>query len=526
MEGDPLRFLLFYKAAMKNHRPRPITLVILDGWGYREEPEANAIAAAHKPNWDHLWKTCPHTLLSGSGRCVGLPDGQMGNSEVGHLNMGAGRIVYQDFSRIDLAIEQGDFFRNKILIEALTLAKKNNKAVHLMGLLSPGGVHSHEKHIHAMLKLAAEQNVSNVYIHAFLDGRDTPPKSAESSLASLNALCESLHCGKIVSLIGRYYAMDRDNRWDRIEKAYDLLVLGKAEYHAANAKEGLLNAYERGETDEFVKPTSIHPVTINDGDSVIFMNFRSDRAREITRAFTDPNFDGFVREKWPKLATFTCLSEYDARFSLPVAFPPQALNHIFADIISNLGLKQLRIAETEKYAHVTFFFNGGVESPYPGEDRILIPSPNVATYDLKPEMSAIELTTRLVDEIQSKQYDVIICNFANPDMVGHSGDFAATVKAIETIDACLGKISKALQEVGGELLITADHGNAEMMFDSETNQPHTAHTTDPVPFIYQGRPAHIAIENGKLSDIAPTLLYLLNIPKPSEMTGKNLVKLP
>ena len=516
---------------MNNHRPRPITLIILDGWGYREDPEANAIAAAHKPNWDHLWKTCPHTLLSGSGRCVGLPEGQMGNSEVGHLNMGAGRIVYQDFSRIDLAIEQGDFFQNTVLIQALDLAKNNNKALHIMGLLSPGGVHSHEKHIHAILKLAAKKQVSDVYIHAFLDGRDTPPRSAETSLTSLNALCESLGCGQIISLIGRYYAMDRDNRWDRIQQAYDLLVSGKADYHATNAKEGLRLAYERGETDEFVKPTSIHPtgvtpITINDGDSIIFMNFRSDRAREITRAFTDPNFNDFVRKKWPQLGTFACLSEYDSRFSLPVAFPPQTLNHIFADIISKRGLKQLRIAETEKYAHVTFFFNGGIESPYPGESRILIPSPNVATYDLQPEMSAMELTTRLVHEIHSKQYDVIICNFANSDMVGHSGDFAATVKAIETIDICLGKISHALQEVGGELLITADHGNAEKMFDCETNQPHTSHTSDPVPFIYQGRPAQIAIQNGKLSDIAPTLLYLLNIPKPAEMTGKNLVNLP
>jgi 2,3-bisphosphoglycerate-independent phosphoglycerate mutase len=516
---------------MNNHRPRPITLVILDGWGYREDPEANAILAAHKPNWDRLWQSYPHTILSGSGQCVGLPEGQMGNSEVGHLNMGAGRIVYQDFSRIDLAIQQGDFFQNAVLIQALNQAKKNNKAVHIMGLLSPGGVHSHEQHIHAMVKLAAKQQVQHVYIHAFLDGRDTPPQSATTSLESLMKLCESLHCGQIASLVGRYYAMDRDNRWDRIQLAYDLLVMGRSEYQAETATEGLALAYARGETDEFVKPTCIHaknksPIAINDGDSVIFMNFRSDRAREITRAFTDPDFTGFTREKWPTLSSFTCLSEYDARHTLPVAFPPQSLDHIFSDVVSKRGLKQLRIAETEKYAHVTFFFNGGVETPFPGEDRVLIPSPiSIATYDLQPEMSAPELTARLVKEIKSEQYDVIICNFANPDMVGHTGNFSATVKAIETIDICLGKIAAAIQEVGGELLITADHGNAEKMFDHETNQPHTAHTTDPVPFIYIGRSAHIAIQDGKLSDIAPTLLYLMDIPQPQEMTGKNLLRL-
>jgi 2,3-bisphosphoglycerate-independent phosphoglycerate mutase len=515
---------------MTTHRPHPITLIILDGWGYREDTEANAIAAANKPNWDHLWKTCPHTLLSGSGPCVGLPAGQMGNSEVGHLNMGAGRIVYQDFSRIDLAIQDGDFFKNQTLLNALQQAKSNKKAVHIMGLLSPGGVHSHEQHIYALLKLAAAQQTTDVYLHVFLDGRDTPPRSAMASIESLDTLCKSLSCGQIVSIVGRYYAMDRDNRWDRIQKAYDLLVQGKSNYQADTAREGLLLAYERGENDEFVMPTSIHtkdspPISINDGDSVIFMNFRADRARQITRVFTERDFNGFKREKWPQLGSFTCLSEYDARFALPVAFQPQALNHIFAQVISELGLKQLRIAETEKYAHVTFFFNGGVEAPYPGEDRILIPSPNVATYDLQPEMSAKELTTQLVDKILSKQYDVIICNFANPDMVGHTGNFAATVQAIETIDVCLGSIVKALKETGGELLITADHGNAEKMFDSKTNQAHTSHTTDPVPFIYVGRAAEIDAENGKLSDIAPTLLYLLGIPQPQEMTGKKLVNL-
>ena len=513
---------------MNNYHP--LTLIILDGWGYREDTKDNAIAAAHKPTWDRIWSTYPHTLLSGSGRCVGLPEGQMGNSEVGHLNMGAGRIVYQDFTRIDLAIQEGAFFKNTTLINALDLAKKNKKAVHVLGLLSPGGVHSHERHLHALIELAARQQITDLNIHAFLDGRDTPPLSAMPSITALDTLCQRLHCGRIASLIGRYYAMDRDKRWDRIQQAYDLLVLGKADYHAAAPAEALQLAYTRGETDEFVKATSIHPdnalpATIQAGDVVIFMNFRSDRAREITQAFVDPQFDGFVREKHPHLGSFVCLSEYDPRFKLPVVFAPQPLNNLLADCISNHGWKQLRIAETEKYAHVTFFFNGGVEQPYPGEDRILIPSPAVATYDLQPEMSAPALTARLIEEIQKKQHDVIICNFANPDMVGHTGDFAATVKAIETIDFCLEKIIFALKSVGGELLITADHGNAEKMFDHQTNQAHTAHTSDPVPFIYIGRPAKIVQSDGKLSDIAPTMLYLLGLPQPTEMTGKKIVSL-
>lgn len=515
---------------MKKNFPRPLTLIILDGWGYREDDEDNAIAKAQKPNWDQLWKNYPHALIEGSGRAVGLPHGQMGNSEVGHLNIGAGRIVHQDLTRIDSAIESGEFFQNATLMDALKLAKKTNKAVHVMGLLSPGGVHSHEKQIHAMIEFAAQQKVPSLYIHAFLDGRDTPPKSAMSSLEKVTALCHQLKCGQIASLIGRYYAMDRDKRWERIEEAYDLLVEGKADYQAMNAELGLKLAYERGENDEFVRATSIHPnnsppVTINDGDVVIFMNFRSDRAREITQAFIDPDFQGFVRKKWPKLSAYVCLSEYDKRFPAQIAFQPQSLTNIFADYVSRLGLKQLRIAETEKYAHVTFFFNGGIELPYPGEDRVLIPSPKVATYDLQPEMSAPELTDRLIQEIKSDRYDVIICNFANPDMVGHTGSFKAAVQAIETIDGCLGKIISALQGVGGEALITADHGNAEQMFDKQTNQPHTAHTSDPVPFIYIGRKAEISEKNGKLSDISPTMLYLMHIPQPQEMTGKSLVKL-
>lgn len=517
---------------MTNNLPHPIVLIILDGWGHRETIEANAIAAAHKPNWDHLWKTYPHCLISGSGRCVGLPEGQMGNSEVGHLNMGAGRIVYQDFTRIDAAIENGEFFTNKILVDALAQAKKTEKSVHIMGLLSPGGVHSHERHFFATLTLAANMQLSApVYLHPFLDGRDTPPRSALASLQKLDDLCKKTRCGKIASLIGRYYAMDRDNRWERIQKAYDLLVEGKANYHAPDAVQGLELAYARGENDEFVQATAIHPndsapVTINDGDVVIFINFRSDRAREITQAFIDPNFDGFIRNKKPNLGTYVCLSEYDSRYPTPVAFPPQSLNNILAAYLSEHGLHQLRIAETEKYAHVTFFFNGGVEQPYTGEERVLIPSLKIPTYDLQPEMSAFEITDRLVKEINSNRYNVIICNFANADMVGHTGNFTATVKAIETIDQCLGKIINALQKVGGEALITADHGNAEMMFDKISNQPHTAHTSDPVPFLYVGRKAMITNENnGKLSDIAPTILYLLNLPKPAEMTGESLLKL-
>lgn len=514
---------------MKKNHPHPLLLIILDGWGYREETDSNAIAAAHKPNWDFIWKHYPHTLISGSGQCVGLPQGQMGNSEVGHLNMGAGRIVHQDLTRIDAAIESGDFFTNDVLVSAINKAKASQNAVHIMGLLSPGGVHSHEEHIEALVELLAKLQAPPVYIHAFLDGRDTPPRSAAPSIAALEKKCHDLQCGHIVSLIGRYYAMDRDKRWDRIQKAYELLVQGQAPFKAKLAQDALAQAYARGENDEFVQATSIpvqgNTVMIEDGDVLIFMNFRADRARELTEAFIIADFKGFIRSKWPQLGEFVCLSEYDARYASPIAFPPQAITHIFADCISQAGLKQLRIAETEKYAHVTFFFNGGVETPFPGEDRVLIPSPAVATYDLQPEMSAPLLTQRLISEIKKQNYDVIICNFANPDMVGHSGNFPATVKAIETIDKCLGEILSIIIETDGELLITADHGNAEQMFDYVTNQAHTAHTSDPVPFLYVGRKATIAKENGKLSDISPTMLYLLGLPQPKEMTGQTLLKL-
>jgi 2,3-bisphosphoglycerate-independent phosphoglycerate mutase len=515
---------------MQGHHPKPFLLLILDGWGYRQNPEANAIAAAHKPHWDALWQHYPHTVISGSGCSVGLPDGQMGNSEVGHLNMGAGRVIQQDLTRIDATITNQDFFTHPLLITLLDEARNAHKAVHLLGLLSPGGVHSHENHLHALVQLAAQRKVTSLYVHAFLDGRDTPPQSALASLAKLDSVCKTHHCGQIASLIGRYYAMDRDQRWDRVKKAYELLTAGTADYSATTAQQGLELAYRRGETDEFVAATTVHaenqqPITIAQGDVVIFMNYRADRARELTEAFVKPDFTGFMRKKRPALAHFVTLTEYDKRFDVPVVFPPTALTNTLPEYLSKLGLKQLRIAETEKYAHVTFFFNGGMEKPYPGEERILVPSPKVATYDLKPEMSAPELTAQLVQEIKKGRHDVIIANFANADMVGHSGNFAATVKAIETIDDCLGKIIAALQEVGGEGVITADHGNAECMFDPQTQQPHTAHTNLPIPFLYVGRPALICKENGVLSDIAPTLLYLMGLTPPSEMTGESLVKL-
>jgi 2,3-bisphosphoglycerate-independent phosphoglycerate mutase len=509
---------------------RPLVLIILDGFGHRDTTDANAIATANTPHLDKLLEEYPHTFISGSGRCVGLPEGQMGNSEVGHLNMGAGRIVHQDLTRIDLAIENGDFFSNPALVTAMNQAKQTGKAVHVMGLLSPGGVHSHENHLFALAEMGAKQGLSQLYFHPFLDGRDTPPKSAMASLRKLDSLCRTLGNCRIASLIGRYYAMDRDKRWERVQCAYRLLTEGVAPFQADSAEDALALAYARGETDEFVQATSIQDLNdtkgiIQDGDVIIFANFRADRARELTEAFINPEFQGFHRQVSPQLSDFVCLSEYDSRFKAAVAFPPQPMTHLLADCLSEAGLTQLRIAETEKYAHVTFFFNGGVERPYPGEERILIPSPKVATYDLKPEMSAPELTQKLVEAIRSARYDVIICNYANADMVGHSGDFQAAVKAIEAIDQSLGLIKQAIAETGGEMIITADHGNAEQMFDYQTNQPHTAHTSDPVPFIFVGRKAIIIKTDGKLSDIAPTMLYLLNLPKPSEMTGNSLVKL-
>ena len=505
--------------------PRPIALLILDGFGHKETDQYNAINQANTPNLDHYFANYAHTFISGSGHDVGLPDGQMGNSEVGHLNIGCGRMVPQDLTRIDDEIANHHFCKNVVLSNALQNAKKSGCAVHILGLLSDGGVHSHINHILAMIDCAHQQDLDQqLFLHAFLDGRDTPPKSALPFLQQI----ENQGYAKIASITGRYYAMDRDNRWERVQTAYDMLTLGKTDFMAKNTEAGLAAAYARNENDEFVKPTIIKNnfKTINDGDIVIFMNFRSDRARQLTRAFMDPAFDNFKREKVPALKYYISLTEYQKEFNnlnVEVAYPPIDLSNSLGEVLSKLGKKQLRIAETEKYAHVTFFFNGGVETPFPGEDRILIPSPKVATYDLKPEMSAYELTEKLVEAIRSKKYDAIICNYANPDMVGHTGNIPATIKAIEAIDDCVGKVVTALQSVGGEAIITADHGNAECMYDETTHQPHTAHTCELVPFLYIGRKAKILKKDGVLADIAPTLLSLMGLRPPKEMTGDILL---
>lgn len=511
------------------NRPAPITTIVLDGWGYSEDPESNAIYHANKPVWDALWEKYPHTLIKGSGAEVGLPSGQMGNSEVGHLNLGAGRVVYQEFTRVSRAIRTESFFSNQTLTDAVDLAINNDRAVHILGLLSEGGVHSHEEHICAMAKLAVERGAKHVYLHAFLDGRDTPPKSAETYIRTMQNTFDEIGGGRFASIIGRYYAMDRDHRWPRIQEAYDLITQGKCEFEAFDPFGALEAAYERGETDEFVQATRIvppgkEPVELRDGDVMIFMNYRSDRARQITRPFIEPDFNDFPRAVTPKLGAFVSLTEYSASFDVPVAFPPERLNNVFGEYVAKKGLHQLRIAETEKYAHVTFFFNGGREEVFEGEDRILIPSPDVATYDQQPEMSAYELTDKLVAAITSGKYDTIICNYANPDMVGHTGNFEATVKAIEALDACLARVIEALHSVGGEALITADHGNAELMSNKETGQAHTAHTSNPVPLIYVGRPAKLD-ETGSLCDIAPTMLELMGLKKPTEMRGHSLVSL-
>ena len=506
---------------------RPVVLVILDGWGYREDPEDNAIAQAHTPVMDSLWQDYPHTLVRGSGAEVGLPAGQMGNSEVGHLNLGAGRVVYQEFTRVSRAIQTGSFFKNETLTEPVDQAIENDKAVHILGLLSPGGVHSHEEQIHAMIKLAVDRGAKRVYLHAFLDGRDTAPKSAGDSISLMEQKFDEIGGGRFASIIGRYYSMDRDHRWPRIQAAYELIAEGKAGNTAKTALEGLEMAYARDENDEFVTATTIIPegteaVHIEDGDVVIFMNYRSDRARQITRPFIEDDFDGFVRNVTPKLGAFVTLTEYKSDFDVDVAFPPDRMTNSFGEYISKLGMRQLRIAETEKYAHVTFFFNGGKEEPFEGEDRILVNSPNVATYDLQPEMNAPELTEKLIAAVESAKYDAIICNYANPDMVGHTGKMDATIKALEALDVCVGQAVEAVKKSGGELLITADHGNAEMMRNPETGQAHTAHTVNPVPLIYVGREAEIA-ESGALCDIAPTMLQLMDLEQPSEMNGHQLL---
>ena len=504
----------------------PVLLLILDGFGYSEDPDHNAVALAYMPNWHRLWNAYPHTLISASELSVGLPKGQMGNSEVGHLNIGAGRVIYQELTRVDVAIEDGSFNTNPALTHAIAQAKENGTALHIMGLLSPGGVHSHEEHIHAQLELTVRSGLHKIFLHAFLDGRDTPPRSAEPSLQRLQDKCAALGVGRIASIVGRYYAMDRDNRWERVQPAYDMLTQGKAAFSAATAVEGLQQAYARDENDEFVKCTVIgEPVVMQDDDAVVFMNFRADRAREMTRALTDAAFDKFPRARFPKLADYVMLSSYGEDFShLPAAFAPSAIHNGFGEYVANQGLKQLRIAETEKYAHVTYFFNGGTEQPYTGEDRVLVPSPKVATYDLQPEMSAPEVTDKLIAAIRSKQYQAIICNYANCDMVGHTGILEAAVKAIEALDGCVGHVVNAMLECGGEVLITADHGNAEQMIDHTTHQAHTAHTLNRVPFLYIGRKASM-IDGGSLRDVSPTLLAMMGLPQPPEMTGKPLITL-
>ncbi len=508
-------------------RSKPIVLLILDGWGYREGGDDNAINGAQTPVWDRLWQQYPHMLIGTSGEAVGLPDGQMGNSEVGHLNLGAGRVVYQELSRIGRSIDSGVFYSNPSLTHMVDRAVTHGKAVHIIGLLSPGGVHSHEAHIHAMVRMAAKRGASKIYVHALLDGRDVPPKSAESSLKAMNELLAEQGVGRIATVTGRYYTMDRDQRWERVEKGYAVMTEGKAEFEATDAIVALHQAYDRGETDEFVAPTKIQgandePALMEDGDAVVFMNYRSDRAREITQAFIESDFSGFDRQVTPKLAGFVTLTQYNQAFDTPVAFPPNELHNVFGEVIANHGLRQLRLAETEKYAHVTFFFNGGRETPFENEDRILVPSPKVATYDLQPEMSVDEVADKLVEAVEGGQYDVIICNMANPDMVGHTGIYAAAVKAVEAVDRNLGRVIAAIEAVGGQMLITADHGNVEQMQDPETGQPHTAHTHNPVPLIYIGS-ATVLAEQGSLCDLSPTMLKLLGLDQPAEMTGRPLV---
>ncbi len=504
-------------------KKRPVLLMILDGYGLSAEKAGNAIAAAKKPNIDGLFSTYPHSLLVSSGESVGLPEGQMGNSEVGHLNIGAGRIVYQDLTRISKSIRDGEFFRNKVLIDAMENVKSHGSSLHLMGLLSDGGVHSHITHLYALLKMAKQQGIKKVYVHAFLDGRDVPPKSALAYIEQTEKMMKEL-VGEFATISGRYFAMDRDNRWERVQKAYDAMTLGLG-VKAKSAIDALKNAYDRGETDEFVTPAVIikdkKPVSIIlDNDSIIFFNFRSDRAREITRALIDDNFSGFKRKSWSQI-NFVCLTQYDETFNVTIAFPPEPLKNIFSEILSHHHLRQLRIAETEKYAHVTFFFNGGVEVPFDGEDRILVPSPKVPTYDMQPEMSAFLVTDEVVKAVSSGKYDMIILNYANCDMVGHTGVFEAAVKAVEAIDQCIGRVYESVKKADGLLIITADHGNAEKMLDNNGGI-HTAHTSNDVPFLICDE--SLRLMNGILADIAPTILEVLGIEKPEEMTGKSLME--
>ena len=508
---------------------KPVVLMVLDGYGLNDRTEGNAIAMANTPVMDKLMKECPFQKGYASGLAVGLPDGQMGNSEVGHMNIGAGRIIYQDLTRITKDIEDGTFFKNEELLEAMENCKKNDSDLHLFGLLSDGGVHSHLSHVYGLLEMAKQQGVSKVYVHAFLDGRDTPPASAKGFVETLENKMAEIGVGKVASLSGRYYAMDRDNNWDRVEKAYDSLVTGDG-IKAESATQALQESYDNGKTDEFVEPTVIckdgQPLSlVKANDSVIFFNFRPDRAREMTRAFCDDKFTGFERKTGFIPLTFVCFKDYDE--SIPnkkVAFKKEIIKNTFGEFLANHGKKQLRLAETEKYAHVTFFFNGGEEKQFEGEDRILVNSPKVATFDMQPEMSAYEVCDNLVESIRSDKYDVIIVNFANPDMVGHTGIMEAAIKAIETVDECVGKTVDAILDVDGQMFICADHGNAETEIDFSTGNPFTAHTTNPVPFVWvsnniNGR----TLKSGKLADIAPTMLNVMNLEVPKEMTGECLI---
>lgn len=522
------------------NKKTPHVLMILDGFGYREEDKDNAIAAANMPNLDRIYQKYPHGLISASGEDVGLPDGQFGNSEVGHMNLGAGRVLYQDSTRISNELANREFYKNEALVDAVKAANELGGNVHIMGLLSDGGVHSHQDHIEGMCHSALVHGAKNVFIHCFLDGRDTPPKSADKYINRLRDYIDKLNAHyeggrvQIASIIGRYYAMDRDNRWDRVQKAYELITEGKADRLSTRADGAVQAAYKARETDEFISPTTVIgrdevPYTVEDNDALIFMNFRADRARELAQAFVLPDheFSGFARQKQPKLAAFVMLTKYsDVLADNPktsIAYYPTSLANTLGEYLQDQGKTQLRIAETEKYAHVTFFFSGGREEEYEGETRILVPSPDVATYDLKPEMSAPEVTDKLVEAIESGQYDVLVVNYANGDMVGHTGVFDAAVKAVEALDVCVGRVESAVKAAGGDMLITADHGNCEQMQDYESGQVHTQHTTEHVPLIYVGAQKLQVRRGGKLSDVAPTILALMNVDAPTEMTGESLL---
>ena len=501
-----------------------VVLTILDGWGIGQDYAGNAISTAKVPNFDNIVKNYPNTTIYADGLHVGLPEGQMGNSEVGHLNLGAGRVVYQELTRINKAIDEGDFFKNEEFLSAVKNVKDNNSALHIYGLLSDGGVHSAMKHIFALIDLAKKENIEKLYVHAFLDGRDTPPQSAVEYLAQVEAKLKENGLPQIATISGRYYAMDRDNRWDRVEKAYNCLLLGEGNV-AANSDEAIRKSYADGVNDEFVLPTiTLENSRIQDKDSIIFFNFRPDRAREITRAINMADFDGFERKKVLKDIYYVCMTQYDEKFGIPIAFKPQSLKNILGEVFDKEQVKQFRTAETEKYAHVTFFFNGGVEKPFETETRVLVSSPSVATYDLKPEMSAYEVVEKVTEAINSEEYPFILVNFANPDMVGHTGIISAAEKAVEAVDECLGKILAAVKEHGYVWLITADHGNAEQMVDRTTNEPHTAHTTNKVPFVVANAPEALKLRNdASLCDVAPTVLELMGITKPEEMTGNSII---